>query len=42
MKARGLIGVLAVLVLSLAFAEGCNLLGSNQEQALEEQSSNSR
>ena len=37
MKARGLIGVLAVLVLSLVFAVGCNLLGSNQEQALEEQ-----
>ena len=37
MKARGLIGGLAVLVLSLAFAVGCNLLGSNQEQALEEQ-----
>jgi hypothetical protein len=36
-KARGLFGVLAVLVLSLAFAVGCNILGSNQEQALEEQ-----
>ena len=37
MKARGLSGVLAVLVLSLAFAVGCNILGPNQEQALEEQ-----
>ena len=32
---RGLLGVLAVLVLSLAFAAGCNLVGSDQD--LEEQ-----
>jgi flagellar biosynthesis GTPase FlhF len=36
MRVRGLLGVLAVVVLSLAFATGCNL-GSDQEQALEEQ-----
>ncbi len=35
-RTRGLLGVLAVLVLSLGFAAGCNLL-SGQEQALEEQ-----
>ena len=34
-RMRGLPGVLAVLVLSLAFAAGCNLVGS--DQALEEQ-----
>ena len=34
---RGLLEVLAVLVLSLAFAAGCGLLGSGQDQALEEQ-----
>ena len=36
-RMRGLLGVLAVLVLSLAFAAGCNLVGSDQDQALEEQ-----
>ena len=35
MTVRGLLGALAVLVLSLAFAAGCSLLGS--DQALEEQ-----
>jgi hypothetical protein len=35
-KMRGLVGVLAVLFLSLMFATGCNF-GSGQEQALEEQ-----
>jgi flagellar biosynthesis GTPase FlhF len=35
-KVRGLLGMLAVLVLSLAFAAGCSL-GSDQDQALEEQ-----
>ena len=36
-KVRDQLGILAVLVLSLAFLSGCSLLGSNQEQALEEQ-----
>jgi TolA-binding protein len=36
-RMRGLLAVLAVLVLSLAFAGGCNVLGSEQGQALEEQ-----
>ncbi len=36
MKVRDLLIVLVVLVLSLAFATGCNL-GSDQEQAIEEQ-----
>jgi hypothetical protein len=36
MRARCLLGMLAVLVLSLAFAAGCSL-GSDQDQALEEQ-----
>ena len=37
MRTRGLLGVLAVLVLSLMFAAGCSVLGSDQDQALEEQ-----
>jgi hypothetical protein len=37
MTVRGLLGVLAVLMLSLTFAAGCNLLASDQDQALEEQ-----
>lgn len=37
MTARGLLEVLAVLMLSLTFAAGCSLLASDQDQALEKQ-----
>jgi len=37
MTVWGLLGVLAVLMLSLTFAAGCNLLDSDQDQALEKQ-----
>ncbi len=37
MTVWGLLGVLAVLMLSLTFAAGCNLLASDQDQALKKQ-----